>query len=202
MAEQPVNIEAVEQLAMIDQRPVPGQSLTNNAETPLPFEGPPQTARLTEALHGVFEELIEEENYMGIMDVINDDIPISDIVQMILFDGFSKGMWNPDLMLILIEPLMYLVMALADKAGIDYVLYPDEEDDEASDPEVQVQMLEKMINETKNRDKALTGVEIPLDIKTKLEDIEFPEYTPKEERNLLDQNNLGNEESLLDRGIQ
>ena len=121
---------------------------------------------------------------------------------MILFDGFSKGMWNPDLMLILIEPLMYLVMALADKAGIDYVLYPDEEDDEASDPEVQVQMLEKMKKETKNRDKALTGVEIPLDIKTKLEDIEFPEYTPKEERNLLDKNNSGNEESLLDRGIQ
>ena len=59
MAEQPVNIEAVEQLAMIDQRPVPGQSLTNNSENPLPFEGPPQTVRVTEALHGVFEELIE-----------------------------------------------------------------------------------------------------------------------------------------------
>ena len=131
MAEQPVNIEAIEQLAMIDQRPIPGQSLTNNSENPLPFEGPPQTVRVTEALHGVFEELIEEKNYMGIMDAINDEIPISDIVQIILFDGFSKGMWNPDLMLILIEPLMYLVMALADKAGIDYVLYPDEEDDEA-----------------------------------------------------------------------
>ena len=39
--------------------------------------------------------------------------------------GFREGKWNPDLMMMLIEPFMYLLMALAEKAGIDlYFMVP------------------------------------------------------------------------------
>jgi hypothetical protein len=56
------------------------------------------------------------------------------IVQILLFKGFQEGKWSPDLMLLLIEPTIYIVMWLADQAGIDATLDSDgdnwEEDDE------------------------------------------------------------------------
>jgi hypothetical protein len=47
-----------------------------------------------------------------------------------LYRGYTQGLWNPDLMLLLIEPTLYLLIAIADYADIkDYVLYEGEEDD-------------------------------------------------------------------------
>ena len=58
--------------------------------------------------------------------------PITDVTHMLLVAGFSKGQFNPDLMMLLIEPIMYMLMAIADKVGItDVKMYSGEEEDEA-----------------------------------------------------------------------
>ena len=44
----------------------------------------------------------------------------------ILFDGFSKGKWTADLLLLLIEPLSVIIMALGERVGIDYVMDDDD----------------------------------------------------------------------------
>ena len=50
--------------------------------------------------------------------------------KLVLYRGYTQGLWNPDLMLLLIEPTIYLLIAIADYADIkDYVLYEGEEDD-------------------------------------------------------------------------
>ena len=62
--------------------------------------------------------------------MINDGIPLDEIAQVVLYRGYTQGLWNPDLMLLLIEPTIYLLIAIADYADIkDYVLYEGEEDD-------------------------------------------------------------------------
>jgi hypothetical protein len=46
------------------------------------------------------------------------------MAQVILYKGYTEGLWNPDLMLSLIEPTIYLLINIADYADIkDYTLY-------------------------------------------------------------------------------
>ena len=53
----------------------------------------------------------------------------------ILFKGFTEGLWNPDLLLRLIEPTTYMILALAERALIDPVIYDDESIDDAAEEE-------------------------------------------------------------------
>ena len=124
-------------------RPIPGQSLTTNPDDPQPYERPPQYTSVHEASEDIFSKLIEEETYKQLMIVLGDGMPVMDIVQTMLFTGFSEGKWNPDLMLMLVEPVAYMILALAERAGLDPVIYREEDEDEAEDRQVLGATLEK-----------------------------------------------------------
>jgi hypothetical protein len=110
-------------------RPIPGQSLTTDPANPAPYEKPPQFTTVHEASEHIFIKLIDETAYVKMISVLNDGVPIMDIGQTILFKGFTEGKWNPDLMMLLIEPVAYMILALAERAGIDPVIYRDEDVD-------------------------------------------------------------------------
>ena len=60
--------------------------------------------------------------------------PIDDVAQMLLMTGFQKGKFNPDMMLQLLEPTMYMLLAIAEKVGIRPVLdRPGEAEPEPND---------------------------------------------------------------------
>jgi hypothetical protein len=117
-------------------RPIPGQSLTADPDNPAPYERPPQFTSVHEASEFIFEKFIDEETYMPLMQMMADDMPIMDIAQTVLFKGFTEGQWSPDLMLMLVEPVAYMLLALAERAQIDPVLYREEEEDEVDEMEV------------------------------------------------------------------
>lgn len=119
--------------ALTGGRPIPGQSLTSDPSSPAPYEKPPEFTSVHEASEEIFSGLIEEENYKQLITLMADDMPVMDIVQTLLFTGFSEGKWNPDLMLMLVEPVAYMLLALAERAGIDPKIYTGEEDDEAEE---------------------------------------------------------------------
>jgi hypothetical protein len=56
-----------------------------------------------------------------------------ELTQVILFKGFTEGKWNPDLMMLLAEPLAFMLIALAERQGIDYVIGRDDAEEEAGD---------------------------------------------------------------------
>ena len=66
---------------------------------------------------------------MPLMKAINSGMPLTDIALNILYTGFREGKWNPDLLMMLIEPLIFVLMALSEKSGIEYRITGDEEDD-------------------------------------------------------------------------
>ena len=123
--------ESMKELATMD-RPMPGESLTNDPDNPMPFEGPPQYTELREALEAIFDKLIDEANYTKLMLLLaSQDFSIMEVTQVVLHQGFSEGLWNPDLMLLLIEPTAYMIMALAERAEINFkIMETDDEDDE------------------------------------------------------------------------
>ena len=120
-----------ETMELVDpfSKPVPGQSLTNDPDNPYPWESPPEFVNVNTAIDSIVMNMLgDEEKLANIIEVLaSGEIPIAGIAQIILEDGFRKGKYNPDLMLLLAEPLMVILMALAERAGIrDYEIYQGE----------------------------------------------------------------------------
>ncbi len=192
------NQEAVDAFAQAG-RPIPGQSLTSNPDEPRPFEGPPDFTNFKEALDYTAAELLLEENYTPMVLAMGDGIPVTDLAMQIGYVGFREGKWNPDLMMMLIEPLMYLLMALAEKADIQYRIDDeDDEDDEDSILEDKVKNIAETLK-SKEMGKMPKGA-LPSDIVEKIESLDMPKESllAKTEEPMIEEEEP--QQSLLERG--
>ena len=176
-------------------RPIPGESLTNSPDNPYPWEQAPQFTELQPATDVLFLELTEPEAYHSTMDLIKSGVSVGDVAQVILTDGFQKGMWNPDLMMLLIEPAMYMIIAFAEKAGIqDYITYQGE-DEEPDDDNEQLAGIEEAIDIAQDKivPKAKAGI-FPKEIEERLEKFTAPEQPSLLEKPQQSESLLGKEE--------
>ena len=110
--------------------PTPGESLTTPTDMPKAWERPPQFVDQGNAMEAVYMEVTQIDNLRKLIDLIDEGTALDEIAQVILYKGYSEGKWTPDLMMLLIEPTLYLLIAIADYADIkDYTLYTGEETD-------------------------------------------------------------------------
>ncbi len=113
------NAIAKEAEPFLFEGPTPGQSLTNSPDNPYPWEKAPEITSVKVATEQIFFDLLKEDNLTTVATLMSQKTPVEDIANFLLTTGFQKGKWNPDLMLNLLEPTMYMLMAIAEKAGID-----------------------------------------------------------------------------------
>lgn len=125
-------------------RPIPGQSLTNDPENPAPFEKAPEMTNVHEASMYLWDFVTEEETYAALMTAIDNEVPVMHIVQTILFNEFQQGKWNPDLMLMLAEPLAYMLIALAERLDLDIKIDTEEEEGDVFGVEMETANIEKL----------------------------------------------------------
>jgi|TARA_R100001510_G_C7649240_1_gene206643 hypothetical protein len=111
---------------------VPGQSLTNGRDAKQDWEQPPQFVNRREAELYILEELTEKEVFINVTDMIANDVPIDVLTRAYLMSGYSRGLWDVDLMMLLIESVGFIFMALAEKVGLDYELYAGESEEDAT----------------------------------------------------------------------
>jgi len=164
------------------RRPIPGQSLTTDPDSPAPWEKQPEYTQLSDALTYIFGLLIEPDNYVPIMDVIAKDTPLMDITQGILFKGFTEGKWNPDLLMLLAEPVCYMLMALAERADIDFIVYRGEEEDEIEDAKMfDMQLSKDKLKKFKDSsvNKTIPEGAIPPEIQKEIEEMPLPSLLEK-----------------------
>ena len=109
------------------QGPIPGQSLTNSPDAQQPWEQPPQITNVKEARETVFLEILKQENLEAIVALMNQGMSVAKVSEMLLFIGYTKGQFNADMMMLLAEPTMYMLLAIAEQVGIDVKV--DEDDD-------------------------------------------------------------------------
>ena len=202
MVQEEYNPEAVEAFAKAG-RPIPGQSLTSNPEEVRPFEGAPEFTNFKEALDYTVSELLEEEAYMSIVSAIDDGVPIIDLVMQITYVGFREGKWNPDLMMMLVEPLIYTLMALAEKADIEYRIDSDDDDDDNLFEEKAKNIADVAAAKLKEKDVVPSGI-IPSEIMRQIEATEVPEgllSKPEQTEEVIEEPMIEEQqESLLSRG--
>jgi len=202
MAEEAIEIKNQEVLDHLGkfEGPIPGQSLTGNPDEPQSWEQPPEHVTLDGALNGLFEFMTQEDVYPNIVKALGDGMPVTGMTQMILEDGFQKGSWNPDLMMQLIEPTMYMIMSMAEKSGVKYKI--DEEDN----PDVEEATVEDEVNALDSIEKAVRSKVgridesvIPEEIKQELEQFQPPESLLQREQQSIEEVE-NNNNSLLARG--
>lgn len=125
--------EEYKKIQLSGKRPIPGQSLTNDPEKPAPYEKAPEFVSVHGASEYMFGKLIEPDVYTSIMEAVGDGTAIMDITQTLLFVEFQDGKFNPDLMFMLVEPVAYMIIALAEKLDLPMVIYRGEEEDEETE---------------------------------------------------------------------
>lgn len=143
--------------------PVAGQSLTNAPDQKYPWEQAPEFTSVKAATEKIFLDLLKDDNLETVTTLMANQTPVADIAQVLLFTGFTKGKFNPDLMMSLMEPTMYMLMSIAEKVGIDPVLSRDEPQDTAIDDEDTTQIQEGL--ELAEKRKIPEGAEVPKSIR-------------------------------------
>jgi hypothetical protein len=185
--------EGLETIAATE-RPIPGQSLTTNPDERRPFEGPPEFVDFREALDYTVTNLLEQNVIEPIITAISTGTPIMDVVTQITYVGFQEGKWNPDLMMMLIEPLTYVLMAICEQSGIEFTIYRGEEEDELNEGDVQGEQLRNLAELSKKKIGPISKVPrgaLPTEIVEQVEDVQIrtpslldrpvPEETPQQE---------------------
>jgi len=180
MKPQQLEQEGLEVLGQM-QRPIPGQSLTNSPDNPYPWEQPTEFTEIQPAIESMFINLTEDDAYEALVDIIDADNTIAEAAQIILFAGFEEGLWNPDLMTLLIEPTMYLIMALVERAGrVEYKIDRDPDELDEEDKAEQITAMEKLLSQAavQAEEDKVSGVKsgvLPTEIEKKLKEIKVPE---------------------------
>ena len=124
----------------------------------------------------VFETLTTPESAENTLMSIGNGISIIDIASIVLYSGFLEGKWNPDLMALLMEPTMYMLIALAEKADIVYVLDSQKEkDDEEIDSNKTLNAYTKGIGALEEIKKQAVGKinpqVVPAEVREIIEDV-------------------------------
>ena len=113
--------------------PTPGESLTKNPEEKFAWEQASEYTEVRPFMEDLFLQLTEDKDrYVKLLVTFMQKISIADTTQMILYTSWRAGKINTDLMLLLIEPVMYLLIAMAEQAEIEPVIYDEEDVDEPS----------------------------------------------------------------------
>jgi|SRR5210317_394380 hypothetical protein len=121
--------------------PIPGQSLTNDPEQPYPWETPPEFANPREALNDILSSLLQPDAVKEIINSLVNGASVGDLAMAIVYAKFVEGKINPDVMMLSMEPVMYLLMAIGEEANIEYNIDNDDIDEE-DEEEVQEKLDE------------------------------------------------------------
>jgi hypothetical protein len=108
---------------------IPGQSLTNDPEQPYPWEKPAEFANPREALNDILTSLLQPEAVKEIINSLSKGASVGDLATAIAYAKFAEGKINPDVMLLVMEPIMYLIMGIAEEANIQYNIDGDDLDE-------------------------------------------------------------------------
>lgn len=121
---------------------IPGQSLVNDPSQPYPWEQAPEFANPKDALDYMVATIFQPEPMKEIVGALANGAAVADIAMVMLYAKFTEGKFNPDVLMLLAEPVMYVIMAIGEEANIKYNIEDsndldnlDKEDDAEEDKE-------------------------------------------------------------------
>ena len=98
--------------------PIPGQSLTDEPGN-YPWEHPPQYVTTDGAADHLWNRMSEPEFAEQIIAMLDAGVPVEAIARTVLFGGFLKGKFSPDVAFIIAEPVMKMIATIGVIAGVE-----------------------------------------------------------------------------------
>lgn len=160
--------------AMMMTAEIPGQSLTQNPESRLPYETPPKFNDIQDFIDETFLRFTDEDALPDLLDSLRMGLPVEHVAEKYLDKAFRDGEITPDLLLLCIEPVIYMLISLATYAEIEPVLYPEDPmvDDEATP--THTELYKRAVQEMKREPESQQG-----DGKLTVMDFQAPTSVPK-----------------------
>ena len=129
-------------------------------------------------MHYLFEKLLDPPVAENTLVSLINGVGVIDIASIMLYTGFIEGKWSPDVMLLLAEPTMYMIMALAEKAEIDYLLDTGDKKVREATPTEQISSMKEGNTYLDSlRFKAAEGISeqsIPKELREEIAQLELP----------------------------
>jgi hypothetical protein len=127
----------------------------NSPDEPRNWETPPKFANPREALDDIVSSIMQPEAVKNVVMALSKGAAAADIATAVLYSKFTEGKINPDVMMMLVEPVMYLTMAIGEEANIKYNIEGndlDEIDNEDTDEatEEKLKQFENIFTQIKN----------------------------------------------------
>ena len=98
--------------------PIPGQSLTDEPGN-YPWEHPPPYVTTDGAADHLWNKMSEPEFAEQIIAMLDAGVPVEAIGRTVLFGGFLKGKFSPDVAFIIAEPVMKMIATIGVIAGVE-----------------------------------------------------------------------------------
>ncbi len=158
MAETDVNQNIVGMVKPFEG-PVPGQSLTNPPGN-YAWEKPPEHVTVKDALDDIYSMFMQKDRLLALVEILAEGTyDIITVTQMVLEQGWRNGKWNTELMLLLAEPTMIIIMAIAEKSGIgNYEIYEGENQELDED---EADQFQKDVAKDIKQHMTFKGMEMP-----------------------------------------
>ena len=102
---------------------------------------------LREALEFISTLILQPEAMKNIVSALANGAAVADLATAVLCQRFFEGDINADTMLLLLEPVMYLMMAIGEEANIKYNLEGNDADELFDEDDEDV---EEKLNEFRN----------------------------------------------------
>ncbi len=172
---------------------IPGQSLTNSPEQPYAWEQPAEFSNPREGLNDILNSLLTAEAVKVIAQALSGGASIGDLAISIVYAKFVEGKINPDVMLLLVEPVMYVLMAIGEEAKINYNIDGDDVNEPIGD-EIKEKLAEAEDMFQQIKSGAISKVRegaVPSEIKEQITEADVP--------SLLGRTDEQQDESLLER---
>jgi len=150
------NPEGVDEFINIKSRgaSIPGQSLTNSPDNPYPWEKPAEFANPKDAMNFVISKMLQKDSMVHIIESLAQGATVEDITNFIVYNGFTKGKYTADTMLLIYEPVMYTVINIGESANLNYKLDDETGNDYDNEEEQKTDAVLTSLEQFKNQIKS------------------------------------------------
>ena len=114
----------------MEANPIPGQSLTQDPDNKAAWETPPEITEIEDFIQEAALDLMNPDSVTGLLDTLRKGVPVEYLTETYLKAKVQQGTINPDLMMLAIEPVMWLIIYMATYGGIDPEFAPEIELDD------------------------------------------------------------------------
>ena len=152
------NQEGLDEIVNLSSKggPIPGQSLVNDPSQPYPWEQAPEFANPKDALDYMVATIFQPEPMKEIVGALANGAAVADIAMVMLYTKFTEGKFNPDVLMLLAEPVMYVIMAIGEEANIKYNIEDSndldnlDKEDDAEEEKEKIKEFKTVFEDIKN----------------------------------------------------